>query len=389
MAARVLFQPGPQEVLEDGDPEVQEAQEEVFEEMNNAVRTRERTIASLRDLAKTADYISRKQGKENTRASGFGVLGGVLTFGAGAVTLATGGAAAPLLVGSLATAGTVSGLGGGAWNIWNAKNRVTEEENLKAHAREVLKRDAVAMARLNNVLQRVLNGCMGNPNQIFRELHMVGQSMITISIVYGAQNAVNLLMLCMPGIALYSAKATTIVLSGATFLLNNLLKEVAEEVTKEVAEEIAIKAANQAAKNVTAGFARKFARDAAKEAAEKVAKVTLKETTKKIMEEGSKEVVEEVTKQAAKKAAKKAAQKVAKRAARKAAEKAVKETMQTAAKVTGGITAGFGGLTVVWEGWNLMSAYKQSTENESAAGRELRTLADDMANRLYMGQHGA
>ena len=64
-----------------------------------------------------------------------------------------------------------------------------------------------------------------------------------------------------------------------------------------------------------------------------------------------------------------------------AAEKAAKEAMKTAGKITRGITAGLGGASVLWDGYNLYRGYEKYSAS-SELGIELGRLADFFENHL-------
>ena len=57
----------------------------------------------------------------------------------------------------------------------------------------------------------------------------------------------------------------------------------------------------------------------------------------------------------------------------------------------GGVMAGFGGVTAIWEGYNLKKAIDQSEANESPIGRELRNLSREIARNIhtYLQNNGA
>jgi len=377
--APVRFRPGQQRLggYEEDSPSILQAREEVYTVINDAAQTRHQTILLLRDLGYNADVLSRNEGDSNMKPTGLGIMGGLFTSASGIATILSGGAAGPILIASLAASGTVLGVGGGAWNIWNSKDHIVEENNIKERVKEALRNDDVAMARLDNMLQRVSRGCMGDQDIIFRELHMISNSCGTIAILFGAEKALEMLILCMPRLATFTHAAPLTVLSGAVLLIGNLIKEVTDEVSKELAEEIAMKAANEAVKNIAPGFTKNFAKRAAKEAAEKATKEVIELTGENIVKKGSNELATCVAKEVTE-------EMVVKKAADKAATKAVEEVTKTAAKVTGGITILFGGVTVLWEGANFVTAYKQSKKQNSTFGDELRNLANNMENQYHV-----
>ena len=175
-------------------------------------------------------------------------------------------------------------------------------------------------------------------------------------------------------------------------LAEKTLREAAKKTAKEVAKKAAREAYKEAMKVASKEMSEELAENALKEASKKIAKEAskkaFKEAFKPALKEASKEITEEAVAKVAQETAKKAATEAAKKAAQEAAEESSKQALKTAAKITGGVTAGLGAVSVLWDGYNFYTGYQKMNESSSDLGRELRNLADFFERKLKRPNQG-
>ena len=103
-----------------------------------------RTIRSLRIFAEIADELQKAVGSNEMVSSGLGIAGGLMTVGAGIVTICTAGAPAPLIASTLAMAGAGASIVGAFWSIWNTIDNCKLEEELKINIEKIFRDDSEA-----------------------------------------------------------------------------------------------------------------------------------------------------------------------------------------------------------------------------------------------------
>ena len=108
------------------------------------LEVRQRTIRSLRIFSEIADELQRAGGSNEMVSSGLGIAGGLMTVGAGIVTICSAGAPAPLMASTLAFAGTGASIGGALWSIWNTIDNCKLEEELKINIEKIFRDDSEA-----------------------------------------------------------------------------------------------------------------------------------------------------------------------------------------------------------------------------------------------------
>ena len=365
--------------------DLREGFDDVKEMVQRTLETRRRTIDVLRQQASRADRIHQGCAASNRYANITGVAGGGLAILAGGITIASGGLAFPMVVGGLTFCGATFSVGGGAWSMKNEYDKGQRSSNLQQEILQQLAEDEKALNKMHNMICKVKEGYFGEPRKVFRELHIFLAGLGAIGMVKGSETALEILNQILPAIAyLISGSSSAILLS-----LVRYLPMIAGKGAVEGVDDIAQQSAASAVKFMHSGLSKDFVQREALKAAQKAYTEFLEEVSEKAAAEAAKKVAKEggniaaiqAAQQTAKESAVKAATETATKAARSAAKSVVEQSAKTAARVTGSVTAGFGVLTSVWEGYNAYQNHCE-TQKESPFGKELRDLADSLENQL-------
>ena len=158
-------------------------------------------------------------------------------------------------------------------------------------------------------------------------------------------------------------------------------KKAVEVSAKKAVEVSAKKAVEVTGKKAVEVTGKKAVEVSAKKAVEVSAKKAVEVTGKKAVEVTGKKAVEVSAKKTVEVSTKKTVELSAKKTVEVSTKKAVEVSTKTVAKVTGSVTAGFGVLTSVWEGYNAYQNHCEA-QKESQLGRELRELANRMEKAL-------
>lgn len=175
-------------------------------------------------------------GKDKLASSRIGVVGGLLTFGAGVVTIASGGTAAPFIVGALAGSGAAAGIGGGVLGVLNFKENVSRERELKQRIREVMEKDVDVVKCLKSICQRVLGMDFDRREQVFREVQLTENELGCIAILFGAEKVMSVLKICLVSLEEILQEDSLIHRVGDSSTVNQVLKETAEIASEEAVE---------------------------------------------------------------------------------------------------------------------------------------------------------
>ena len=262
------------------------------------LEVRQRTIRSLRIFSEIADELQRAGGSNEMVSSGLGIAGGLMTVGAGIVTICSAGAPAPLMASTLAFAGTGASIGGALWSIWNTIDNCKLEEELKSNIEKILREDSEAE-----------------------------QEQATKLPSYQATKLPTYQATKLP---CYKLQSTGCRLQG--------MEIEEEEIRVKVERYISARKVQM----VVLGF----------------------NCTVDLL--GSSKAVD-----------------LLKKSTKEAAEKTSKEALKLSGMMSGGITAGLGGLGVVWDGYNLAKGYGKAN-TESSLGTDLRKTADFLENLLHV-----
>ena len=360
--------------------------DDVRRSVPGALETRRRSIIALREYASRADNIHQGCAADNRNANITGALGGGFGVIAGVTTIATGGLAAPIVIGGLTLCGAACSVGGGAWSVKNEYDKGQRSSELQQEILQQLAEDDKALNYMNRVIRRMEEGDFGEPRKIIRELHMFLTGIGGIGMIIGSEAALDTLRMALPPIAyLISGSTSAILLS-----LVQYLPLIAAKGALEGMDDIAQKSASSAVKFMHNGFSKdvvrrealKAAQKAYTEAFEEVIERAAAEAANKAAKEGGNIAAQHAARKTAEEAAAEAAKKAATQAAKGAAKKAAKASAKTAAKVTGSVTAVFGVVTSVWEGYNAYQNHHEA-QKESQLGKELRVLADRLEACLF------
>lgn len=182
-------------------------------------------------------------GKEKIPPSGFGIVGGLLTAAAGAVTVATSGAAA-VPIGVLAVSGTGSGIISGVLNISNIKENVTKESELIKEIKEVLIIDAEAVAYFNNMCEQIFTKYSLRNDIIFHELRIVASEFGCVAILQGVEEAISVLATIIVNLKEFISPETLGIVCVSAKVLSEIFiqvssNEVAGYVGKKAGEKVA------------------------------------------------------------------------------------------------------------------------------------------------------
>ena len=361
---------------------------EVAEKIVKAVETRQRTIETLRSFAALADELHQERGNGEMWTSGIGVTGGLLTVGSGIATIMTAGATAPIIGALAAMSGTGFSLIGGGVSINNTVGSTKRDAKLRAKITEMIKEDQKAIEEFHRMLailefkddsfnEKVKNRVLGTKV-------LMGISSFNYSTtILGFEATWDLLIFSLPELLASEIPPHWLMLIP---MVGAAMKEAAKRSAVETTEVVAKEGIKVAAVETTEVVAKEGTKVAAVETTEVVAKEGLKvvavETTEVVAKEGTKVVAVETTEVVAKEGIKVVAVETTEVAAKEGTKVIAVETTEVAStqamKTAGGITAGLGVLTVLWEGYNFKKGYDKKTSN-SPLGDELRTLADKLA----------
>ena len=353
--------------------------------INNAFKTRMKTIEVLRQYAREADSIHQGCAESNRSANVTGAIGGFGTA-LGGLTIATGGLAAPMVLGGLALCGTVFSVGGGAWCIKNEYDKRELYKDLENEIVELLHKDNDEVKKMESICRMLDGGYFGKTRKlVFRASHTWLAALGGLATIHGSETALKILTLAIPRIASFISDKTHLVLFSLLGHSSLIATKCAVEGVEVAAEQSAASAVMFMKNGVSKDFVKQDALVAAQKAYEKVFEEVMENAVGEAANKAAKKGGDIAARHAARKAAKEAAAEAAKETATQAAKGAAKTTAEasakTAAKVTGSVTAVFGVLTCAWEGYN---AYQNHYEmkKESQLGRELRELAKRMEKAL-------
>jgi len=124
--------------------------EELEQDYDSWVELRRKTVVNLREIADYIDSVSKKSGLAKAIGSGGGIVAGGLTLIGGALTIASAGAALPILLAGTGL-GLASGVGGGAAAV---TEKVIKSQQMKA-AKSAIEEDALATTHLENKVEKV------------------------------------------------------------------------------------------------------------------------------------------------------------------------------------------------------------------------------------------
>ena len=128
-----------------------------------------KTIELLRQYAREADSIHQGCAESNRAASITGAIGGGFGTALGGLTIATGGLAAPMLLGGLALCGTVCSVGGGVWCIKNEHDKRGLYENLEKEIVQLLREDDNEVKKMESIFRTLDGGHFGESRKfVFR-----------------------------------------------------------------------------------------------------------------------------------------------------------------------------------------------------------------------------
>ena len=119
-------------------------------EYEDWIRIRKETVANLHEIADYIESVSRRTGWAKAIGSGSGALAGGLTLVGGILTIASAGAALPVLLAGTGL-GIASGVGGGAAAV---TEKIIKSRQMDA-ARKALEADKLATTHLETQLEKV------------------------------------------------------------------------------------------------------------------------------------------------------------------------------------------------------------------------------------------
>ena len=337
---------------------------EIKQRIEVAATTRQKTNNLLRKLAKDADSIHQGCAAGNRNANITGAIGGGFLAIAGGVTFAGDGLAASMVLASLTLCGSMCSIGAGYWCIRNQYEKEKRNNELLKEILDQLAEDEKVLNEMETIYRRAERGDFGEPSNIFRALHISAvnlQFCISSDVV-----RIDKLLEVFPPVE-------SCISSAVSPFLRECLPLAAEKATLEGMEIVAEESAASAVKFMHNGLVKNFVK--------RHAVIAAKNAYEEVVENALVQVAQHTARETAKTTVSEAAKEAATNAARSAAKRAADESAKTLAKVKGSVTAVFGVLTSVWEGYN---AYQNHGEMkiESQLGRELRHLADRMEKAL-------
>ena len=135
--------------------------DDVRRSVQRALETRRRSIIALREYAIRADSVHQRCAADNRNANITGALGGGFVMIAGGITAATGGLAAPIVIGGLILSGAACSITGGAWFVKNEYDKGQRSSELLQEVMQQLAEDDQALYEMNHVIRRMEEGDLG------------------------------------------------------------------------------------------------------------------------------------------------------------------------------------------------------------------------------------
>jgi len=324
----------------------------------------------------------------------------LISIAGGIATVATGGAAAPLLLGGLMWSGVGVGATGALLKvlggIHGAKvGKVMEE------LKDAIKDDVEAYNMLTQKLRRLGNSIKTSEKLVFTVLKSSSGTAIIALDAYAKATGVikmgSLLEQILKPLSKWCCSNPLLqdIMDKLITACCSTLVSVATEIATPLVESEASKIAAEAVAKIEDGFIKKQAHAAALRAAEELLKsgsdealgaaaaattAAASEAAKKaggeVIKEGSSEAVKAAGNIAAE-IAKQNSDEVARAAAVKAAEAAVENTTALCAKIAGGITIGLGVFFIIWDAYNL-----HADCNKKSLGNALREIAKELEETI-------
>ena len=268
---------------------------------------------------------------------------GVATTASGIATIATGGLALPVVAGL----GAVVGVGGGVWNFLGSQKKDKMEQAILKQITDIVEEDKLVQEEVRTQMARFQILDDTQRNAAGEQIMAIIRGWGGVALNFGPDAALNVLLICLVPLSTFFTGIPVVM--AALGAIGQGGQAVVQSITKEVADDVLRAAVEKAGKTLPNNWTRKYIVDNA-----------LGELSKR----GGKTYVS-LTAEGVKELADDAALVVAKEAA-------------NISKIVGGITAGMGVISCVWDGYQISQAWQGSKEgSETKLGEALRRIAKE------------
>jgi len=319
--------------------------------IRQAGNTRALHIMQLRNLAEEIDLLYQTFNNEKIKGNGISLVGGVFAIVTGVATIVSGGLALP----ALGTIGCVTGVAGGLWNISVGKKKKKIEQDIMEMIKEVIKGDKFLQEDVRKEMIKfdILDST---------DRDIMGERLLTILRGWGAGTLADLGPVAAAD-KVCSRLTPLMPLFAKIDILTPLLEAAAKQAPKwfsnaadEAAKQKLRTFLEKTSKQVPEGWTKKYIIDNA--LGEIIKNHNGVEVAVKLSEEGTLQFANEVT------------------------ETMLAETVKFA-KYVGGVTAGLGAISCIWDAKQISEAWDGSKEGaKTMFGEALRRIASELENRM-------